>query len=246
MWSTRTSERLGPDSSAPDLQLRHGGRVVRLLRDHSFSFGLWDALWDPRAAALLGVYRSRDLQRPSRSLRCALWDQRDLLAATVIVLSAVTALAAAPDAPSSGVSSLLIAMLLAFVGGSAFAGIVAGLFARRLTRAQSRSTDADARHKDSVTVGQWIDNNERQARRIGELETRHIELNTKLNNMGDRVEQLVERERHALARAAAHSVWDELVLRKLADAGNLDIPQPPPLFVRGELEGVDDDEYHDG
>lgn len=161
--------------------------------------------------------------------------------------AAVGGVLSAATSREAGTSALWVAVA-AFVGGSAFAGIVAGIFTRQLTKAQTRGAAAEARQSDAVAVGKWIENNERQAERIGRLEKSNEKVarefaayraaaDSKHDQLQTQIDQLVERERHQLARAVAHSVWDDVMIRA-AQARGESFPEPPLLYTRAE---VDDD-----
>lgn len=145
----------------------------------------------------------------------------------------------------SNSASFGLSTLLAFFTGTAFAGLVAGLFARRLTAAQAKYQSSEARTSDAVAVGKWIENAERQAERIGKQNDRIESLEHEITavkskqNMANsdfqrQINDLVDRERHQLARIAAHTVWDELVVRKLIEIEGPEVPDPPPLTSPGD------------
>lgn len=113
----------------------------------------------------------------------------------------------------------VIAAAAAILGGTTGAAVISAVSRRRLTR-------SEATHQDAITVGQWITNARDQATQIGQQQQQIRELFA-------RIEKLEERERHQLARVAAHTVWDEAILRLIGEHGvtlpaDL-LPPPPPI-----------------
>ena len=130
---------------------------------------------------------------------------------------------------------------IGLLGGGTFATALAGLFTWRVNSARIRGITSTAHQTDAGTVSQWIENAERQARRIGDLEVRLTAIVATADeqhaDMQRQIDLLVERERLQLARVAAHSVWDELMLVKVAALdGTAVLPPPPPLFGEHEAD----------
>ena len=116
-------------------------------------------------------------------------------------------------------SDLVVAVLIAAVGGGGLSAIVIKLM--------------DKKASDVTTLREIIaevrDDKARDEQRISHLE--------------QRVRKLEERERHMLTRAAVHEAWDQMAFQTLL-RGDTTYPPPPPLrpsAITAKRDGLEDD-----
>lgn len=112
-------------------------------------------------------------------------------------------------------SDLVVAVLIAAVGGGGLSAIVIKLM--------------DKKASDVTTLREIIaevrDDKARDEQRISHLE--------------QRVRKLEERERHMLTRAAVHEAWDQMAFQQLL-LRDTAYPPPPPLRMDPQIASKSD------
>jgi hypothetical protein len=127
------------------------------------------------------------------------------------------------------VSPAELAALIAASGGlgAALAAVVTKYMSRGTDTATAEKLRAESREAAQRTASAEV---QTLLTIIQEVRAAEAAKSQRIEDLERRIEQLEERERHALTRAAVHEAWDQMAFTALTRAGtDPPFPSPPPL-----------------
>lgn len=135
-----------------------------------------------------------------------------------------------------------LAALLAASGGlgAALAAVVTKIMSRGIDDATADKLQAESREAAQRTASAEV---RTLLTIIQEVRQAEAAKSQRISDLERRIEQLEERERHALTRAAVHEAWDSLAFNALSGAG-VEPPFPPPPPLRPNHDDLTGNPHH--